>query len=578
MKKLLLIIFCISLSSCTKKPKIVELNLYLSEVVPNLDPHVLTDRTSLKIVKNIYEGLYSYHYLKRPLEIEPVLADGMPEISSDGLTYTIKLKKGVYFTDNPCFKNSKGRELVANDFIYSIKRFLLMPNTKGKILSVVFSDVVDGVKEFIDSSNESSDIKGIKQINNYTLEFKLIKKSSFFPSVLTRPNAFIIPKEAVDFYKDKLSSNPVGTGPFTLELWEPKTKAVLKKNPNYNHYKYPNEGTKEDIDAGLLKDAGKKLPFVDKVNLYILPEEQPRWLNFVRENIDIVEPDKDSYFNAFPLGELSNDLKTRGIKVVKSSVLDLSYYAFNLEKSILKNNKKLRQAMYLAYNVQKHNSLFYNNNAIIAHGLIPPGLFGYDASFTNPYHDYNVQKAKKLLAEAGYPEGKGLPKFKFLIRETIASRQMGEFFAKSMSRIGIKVELVGLNFRDLLNEVYNSRNFDIASLRWRADIAFAEDYLRLLSTSALPPGPNHSTYSNPKYDDLYKKITEQGTVNGEKLKLIEDIRKIYIEDCPLLLLIFPVNLMLTQNYIENFKLSPILEDSEYKFIKINTKVKDENTL
>jgi len=576
MKKLNLLFFLslILTFSCTKKKEKLELNLYLIEVVPNIDPHLITDRTSIKVSKNIYEGLYSYHYLKRPLELEPLLADGMPIISNDGLTYTIKIKKNVFFNDNPCFKNGKGRELKASDFIYSFKRFLSFQETKRMLFLVVLTNYVKGVKEFIEVIDKSNlEIEGIKAIDDYTLEFNLIKESIFFPEVLTRANAYVIPFEAVEYYKDKFNSNPVGTGPFYLAQYDPKNKIVLNKNQNYNHYRYPKEGTQEDIEAGLLVDAGAKLPFVDQVNIFVLPEEQPRWLNFIRGNLDIVEPDKDSYFNAFPLGELASDLKAKGIKVHKSNVLDVWFYAFNFQNPIIKNNKKLRQAMYLAYDIRKHNTLFYNNNAIIAHDLIPPGLLGYDPKFSNPYHDFNIEKARALLKEAGFPKGKGLPKFKFLIRETIASRQMGEFFAKSMAQIGIDIELVPLNFKDLLNTVYKTRDFDLASLRWRADLAFAEDFLRLLSTSAYPPGPNHSMYSNPKYDEIYEKLINTKTSKEEKLELMNKIREIYIEDSPLLLLIFPVNIMLSHNYVENFKLSPIFEDSEYKFIKINTKLK-----
>jgi len=565
-----------TLFSCTKKEKELELNLYLIEIVPNIDPHLITDRTSIKISKNIYEGLYSYHYLKRPLEIEPLLADGMPIVSNNGLTYTIKIKKNVYFNDNPCFKDGKGRELKASDFIYSFKRFLSFEETKRMLFSVILNNYIKGVKEFIEASDKSNiDIEGIKAIDDYTLEFNLIKESIFFPEVLTRANAYVIAHEAVEYYKDKFNTNPVGTGPFYLAHYEPKSKVVLKKNPNYNHYKYPKEGTKEDIESGLLVDAGAKLPFVDKVNIFVLPEEQPRWLNFIRGNIDIVEPDKDSYFNAFPLGELSSELKARGVRVHKSNVLDVWFYAFNFQNSIIKNSKKLRQAMSLAYDIRKHNTLFYNNNAIIAHDLIPPGLFGYDPKFSNPYHEYNLDKARSLLKEAGYPNGKGLPKLKFLIRETIASKQMGEFFAKSMAQIGIEIELVHLNFKELLNTVYKTREFDLASLRWRADLAFAEDFLRLLSTSAYPPGPNHSMFSNKNYDEIYEKLISIKENNNDKQELINKIREIYIDECPLLLLIFPLNIMLSQNYIENFKLSPIFEDSEYKFIKINPKLKSQ---
>lgn len=567
--------FFAAFTSCSNNKKESELNVYLQEVVPGIDPTFTTDRTSNKVISNIYEGLYSYDYLKRPLVLEPVVADSLPIISNDGLNYLIKLKKGVHFTNNPCFENSIGREVVANDFIYSIKRFLSTKKTEGMLLAQVLKETVVGAKEFIESKDPdkiNKEIKGLIAKDIYTIEINLIKTSVFFPDVLTRPNASIIAKEAVDYYKDKFSIHPVGTGPFILETIDSGVKIVLKKNQNYKHYKYPSSGSTEDTNNGLLTDAGKDLPLVDKINLYILPEDQPRWLNFVKGNIDIALPDKDSYYNAFPMGEISKDLAVKGVKVYESKVFDVWFYAFNMEKTILGKNKYLRQAITLAYDTRQHNTLFYNNKAILAHDLIPPGLFAYDDSYTNPYTLYNLEKAKELLAKAGYPDGKGLPKFRFLIRETIAARQMGEYFAKSMSKIGINIELIGLNFRDLLKKVYETRDFDIASLRWRADVPFAEDFLRLLYSKSFPNGPNHSRYSNKEYDALYEKLVSMSN-SENKLTYFKKIREIYTEDCPLILLLYPTNTYLTQNYVENFKTNPIFEDTEYKFLKINEKLK-----
>ncbi len=578
MRKLLgLILISVTLSTCSigKKEEKNVLNVYSYEVIPGLDPMVIADRHSHTVARQIYEGLYEYHYLKNNFEIYPVLAEGLPEVSNKGLIYTIKLKRGVHFTDDPCFKwtKGKGRELVANDFIYSIKRGLLSPYTKGLFFNGILSELLVGIDEFKKDSkkpgfNIDQEIPGMKAVDKYTIQFQLKKTSVYFPGILTRPNAFVVAKEAVDQYGNDFKFHPVGSGPFKLQEWEKESKLVLVRNMNYKHGKYPTEGAPEDKDNGMLKDAGANLPFLAKVVRYILVEEQPRWLNFSRGLLDIVTLDKDSYYDAFPTGNnLAENLKEKGIKVIRTPQLDIYFYGFKMDDNLVGKNKYLRQAISLAYDGQKHNALFYNNQAYVANWILPPGIFGFDPAYKNPYRQYNIQKAKALMIKAGYPNGKGLPPITMLIPDSIASKQMAEHFAKSLEDIGVKISIRAMNFGLLLNELEQERNFQIVSLKWRADLPFPEDFLRTFYSKAFSPGPNHARYNNPEFDKLFERASQltQGT---EKLRIINKMRDMIAEQAIIIPLVNPVQISLTQPYVYNYKPHVLVGDI-YKYVKID---------
>ena len=256
-----------------------------------------------------------------------------------------------------------------------------------------------------------------------------------------------------------------------MQEWEKESKLVLVRNPNYKHGIYPTEGAPEDKDNGMLKDAGAKLPFLAKVVRYILVEEQPRWLNFNRGLLDIVTLDKDSYYDAFPTGsKLDDNLKKKGIKVIKTPQLDIYFYSFNMEDKIVGKNKYLRQAISLAYNAQKHNDLFYNNQAYVANWILPPGIFGFDPAYKNPYTQYNIEKAKSLLLSKGfkYNEKQELfdsqgnrVNFSLITNAGNKIREaMGAQIKQDLEKIGIKVDFSPINFNVLVDRLSNSLDWD----------------------------------------------------------------------------------------------------------------------
>jgi oligopeptide transport system substrate-binding protein len=553
----LLIIF----SSCTGFKKENVLNIYSKEYISSLDPVEVKDRHSVSVIRQIYEGLYEYHYLKEDNKLHPVLAKDMPKKINNN-KYIIELKKGITFTNDACFKGKK-REFKASDFIYSIKRTLKNKKAENSIVVTTLKNVVLGAKEY--SEGKTNDLKGLKATDDYTIKIKTKKESPFFPGILTRPKTFIVAKEAVNYYKENFSNNPVGTGPFYLKKWEKGNKVVLLKNKNY-HGKYPSSASKEN--KKFLKDSGKNIPFINKINFNILVEDQPRWTNFLKGNIDIVELDKDSYFDAYPIdNEFSKDLKEKKVKPYKVQKIETTFYVFNMKDKTLGKNKFLRQAISLAFDGEKYNFLFYNNIAYIANWIIPPGLFGFDPNYQNPLRKYNIAKAKKYLAKAGYPNGKGLKTIELILPESLSSKQKGRFFKKSMSDIGINIKIKTLKFTELLKKL-NKQNFQIMSLQWRADLPISKDFLRIYYGGAVTPGPNMSHYQNKNYDKIFNKVYKMKN-NYEKLNLISKLRDISAKDTPIIPLIHPVSTFLVHGYLENYNHKSFIKDY-YKYLKINT--------
>ncbi|MEE3080349.1 MAG: ABC transporter substrate-binding protein, partial [Bdellovibrionota bacterium] len=314
------------LSSCTKKVDLTEkvLNLSVTSEVKGMDPIYSNDRYSANEVARVYEGLLEYHYLKRPYTLVPNLAEALPTVSEDGLTYTFKIKKGVMFQDNAAFPGGKGRELVAQDFVYSIKR-LADPKLQG-LGWWLLDGKVAGLNEWRDKNaakdetDYSEVIEGLKALDSHTLQFKLKKQFPQFLYSLAMPFTFVVAKEVVEKYGKEFLNNPVGTGPFMLKdgvFKQTAKRFEYIKNPTFRKKTYPKEAS--DEYKAFLKDAGKPLPLVDKIVVQIIKEDQPRWLNFLKGKVDYVSVPKDNFETAVtPDKGLSDDLMKKGISLLIS--------------------------------------------------------------------------------------------------------------------------------------------------------------------------------------------------------------------------------------------------------------------
>jgi len=571
--------FILLFIGCTKEKNYIEreLNLISPEKILGFDPINASDQYSGNEVGKVYEGLFEFHPFKRPYELIPNLAESMPTVSPDGLTYNFKLKKGVLFHDSPAFKDGIKRELTADDVIFSIKR-LADPKLQSKGWWLL-DDKIVGLNEWrtkysvLEVTNYDEPIEGLKKINEYEFEIKLKKQFPQFLYALAMPYSFIVAKEVVLFYGKEFLNYPVGTGPFVLSKFEQSNKIVYHKNPKFREKLYPSEGEEGDEKSGLLMDAGKRLPLVDRINVHVMIESQPKWQNFMKAKMDLIEVKDASISQAINFKrELLSEHKSKGIRLFFNPQLDVTFFAFNHEDSLFKNNLKLRQAMSLAYNREEANKLFYENTAVKANGIIPPGLSGYRKEFKNNFVEYNVELAKKLLAEAGYPNGKGLPEITVQTRNESVARQQIELFAKSMDQIGIKIK-VGMNtWPELINKV-SKKQHQMYVMAWGADYPDAENFLSLLYCANSAPGSNGSNYCNPVFDDMFK-IASVLQDSPARTASYEKLNELVSKEVPWILGFHRNEIFLTQPWIKNYK--PIeFEHTQAQYLNIDLEIKKE---
>ncbi len=545
------------LSSCTKKVDMKEkvLNLAVTSEVKGMDPIYSNDRYSSNEVARIYEGLLEYHYLKRPYTLVPNLAESMPTVSADGLTYTFKIKKGVVFQDNKAFKDGKGRELTAEDFVYSIKR-LADPKLQG-LGWWLLSGKVKGLDEWRERNSSkdkvdyTEEVEGLKATDKYTLQFKLTKQFPQFLYSLAMPFTFAVAKEVVDFYGKEFLNNPVGTGPFMLKdgVFKQSAKRFeYVKNPSFREKKFPKESSEEF--KSMLSDAGKTLPLVDKLVIQIIKEDQPRWLNFLKGKVDYITVPKDNFETAItPDKGLSDELSKKGISLLISPSLDVTYTAFNHDVKLLQN-VDLRRAMALAYDANEMNKLFYSNTALPAQSVIPPGIAGYMKDFKSPYREKNLAKAKELLAKAGYPNGQGLPEITYDCPSSSTSRQIGELFKKQMAEIGVNVKVVQNTWPELQKKI-TKRQVMLYGIAWGADYPDAENFLQLLYGPNRAPGANGSGYDNPEFNSLFAKAAIMQD-SPERTAIYEKLNRMAADQAPWIYGVHRQNFTIKHSWLKNY--------------------------
>lgn len=527
-----------------------------------------------RAIRQIYETLYDYDYFKVPYKISPLLADGAPQISKDGLTYTVKIKQGIRFADDPCFKETKGRgrEFTAQDIIYSFEYFAASPpHTRGyflyyiKDLLAFREESKKQLKKGLDLVTfiKNGEVSGLKLIDKYTIQFNLSTFCPYFIETLTAPGASIIPIEALEYYKKDFNLHPVGTGPFMLKSWGKGENVVLIKNPNYRQDLYPQEGP----------DAGKQLPLVDKVIIRILPTESERSNAFSKGKLDLYNPDQEAFYDYFPQNkELAPEFKAQNVKVAEMDTPRFMGIMFNMNEPVVGKNKYLRQAITHAFDNAKNAEVFFYAKPLVANWIVPPHVFGSDVSYKSPYK-YDLDEAKKLLVKAGYPDGKGLPQLTLLVDNTALMKRVGDFFIDSMSKIGIDVKLEFADTPEKIKRLLDTgkTKADLFVVSELSTYITPEASLRIFYRGNLKYKTDFEGYYNPEYEMLYEKISHMPD-NEEKLKVMKRMHDIVIDDYVVIPMSFLVSYRLYYGYVHNYRPHAIMLD-RYKYINVDMQEK-----
>ena len=426
----------------------------------SLDPVKLSDLYSRTLTAHLFEALYAYDHLARPVKIKPLTAAAMPEVTDDFRTWTIKLRPGIFFADDPVWKGAK-RELVAQDYVYSIKRFA-DPANKAPTWTEIEPLGFVGLNELHDAALKGKaafdydrEIDGLRALDKYTLRIRLAEPRPRLVQVLAGSDLLgAVAREAVEHYGDQFELHPIGTGPFKLVQWRRSSFIAFERNPDYRERYYDAEPAADDAEGQALLAAmkGKRLPLVDRVEIAIIEEEQPRWLSFVGGEADMAYRVGYQFVRqAMPGGVVAPNLAKRGIRGYRIVDPAANYYFFNMEDATVggytPERVALRRAISLGMDSRNVADYAYDGLAAVSQGPILPNCTYFDARFKSECGDYDPGRARALLDLYGYRERDGrreTPEGQPVVL-TIAtqadqrSRRIAEVMSKNMKALGIEM-------------------------------------------------------------------------------------------------------------------------------------------
>ena len=548
----------------------------------SLDPVRGYDQTVEQVARQVYSTLMTYSYLERPYKLEPDLLEAMPTVSADKLTWTFKLRPGVRFVDSPCFPGGKGRELTADDVLYSLKRYAdgNLNNASWFALQGAVVGLDDyhaaTVKAGAGADLTAVDVPGLRKIDKLTFTITLTHENALFLHALTLMPTAIVPREAVAFYKDRFQVNPVGTGPFmaTRELTRNGTLRLVR-NPRY-YRTYPSVGAPGDAQAGLLKDAGKRLPIVDAMEMPLIEEPQPGALKFLRGELDWRPLDR-AWFSKMVVRNADGGFRLADEYAGKFVIyfvpsMETEYLLVNMKDPVLGGNKLLRQAIAAAVDPQVLVDVLHNGLGRRLQSPPPPDLPGGERETGAVARPHDIAAARKLLAQAGYPDGKGLEPITLSFFETTSTtRDEFDLLKAQLAAIGIQAKGQFMD-QPTFTKAAENGNFQIASYGWVADYPDAEDFYQLNYSRNEPPGSNWARYANPAYDKAYEE--SRFMANGaERLARFRTMNALVQDEVPMILLFTPLKYGIVQNWIGNFKRNLLLQEHLYMSVDMARKKK-----
>ncbi len=487
------------------------------------DCAVESDEITGTLCDNIFDTLLQYDHLARPIKMQPRAALALPDISADGKTYTLKLKRGITFTNHPAFKGKK-RELVAADYVYSMKR-LLDPINRAK-WQFLLDGKIEGLNELADDAKKSGKfdydkpIRGLEAVDAYTLIIRLKAPDYNLSYILAMPATAALAREVVEQYGKAVAEHPIGTGPFRLKEWRRSSRVTLEANPDFRGEFFESTGGNGKNDAAIaahLKD--KRLPIVQIIELDIIDEDQPRWLAFVGAEHDVIRPIPPPLADAaLPGGKLAPNLRSKGIYTTPDEAAWLTYTTFNMEDKIVGGYSAeriaLRRAMSMAFPIQDEIAIIEKGQAEEAWSPIARGMAGFvdeKASF----HEYNPARAKALLDTYGFIDRDGdgwreMPDGSPLVIDHASVpdqrvRSRNELWGRAMERIGIRMTFNKVEKLPELRKLAQLGKIPMFSYGWIADYPDGENFLQLFWSKSIG-GPNYTLFSRPEFDALYERI------------------------------------------------------------------------
>ncbi|MCX7896632.1 MAG: ABC transporter substrate-binding protein [Rhodocyclaceae bacterium] len=598
----------------------------------HLDPVQSYSEDEIAFTAQIYEPPLQYHYLKRPYELMPATATKVPEpiyLAADGsilpkdapaqriayTDYVIEIKPGILYQPHPAFAeqpsdafaraqkladfpNRATRELVAEDYVYGIKR-LAHPHLHSPILGLM-SEYIVGLAEFAKELRKVAPhdkgwldlraypLAGVTAIDRYRYRIRIKGKYPQFLYWLAMPFFAPMPWEADRFHSQPgmaeknltLDWYPIGTGPYMLTENDPNARMVLEKNPNFRGETYPCEGEEGDAERGLLADCGKPIPFIDKVVFTREKEQIPYWNKFLQGYYDASGIASDVFDQAIQLsgaGEvtLTPAMRSKGIVLMTSVAASTFYMGFNMLDPLVgglsEKARKLRQAISIAIDQEEFISIFMNGRGVVAMSPLPPGIFGHrdGKEGVNPVvyqwtaegpRRKDIAEAKRLLAEAGWPDGRHAQSGEPLIIHLdttatgVGAKSRIDWLIKQFQKLGVQLVVRSTDYNRFQEKVRKGA-VQLFYLGWNADYPDPENFLFLLygpQGKVAQQGENAANYANPEYDRYFEAMRAMD--NGpERQALIDAMVRILQEDAPWVWGFHPLDYSLRHAWLLNRK-------------------------
>ncbi|WP_280153332.1 ABC transporter substrate-binding protein [Piscinibacter sp. XHJ-5] len=452
------LVFCAAAGAAPQK--VLRYAFLIAET--SLDPARINDTYSRTLTPHIFEAPYTFDHLARPVKLKPLTADGMPQHSTDFQTWTIRIRPGIHFADDPAFKGRR-RELVAQDYVYSIKR-IADPANKSPVWTGLAEEKILGLAELRQQALDQKkpfdydrEIDGLRALDRYTLQVKVAEsRPRFTESLADSALLGAVAREVVESYGDRIDEHPVGTGPFRLAQWRRRSFIALERNPDFREMVYDAEPAADDAEgqALLARFKGRRLPMVDRVEISIIEEHQPRWLSFINGEADFIERVDAQFINtAMPGGRVAPNLAKKGVRGYRQIEAGSTYYFFNMDDPTVggytPDKVALRRAIGLGLDLDAEIRLLRRGQAVPAQSPVLPHTSGYDPKFKSEFSDHDLPRAKALLDMFGFvdrdgdgwrdmPDGSPLV-LRIATEPDQRSRQFDEMTKKDMDALGVRV-------------------------------------------------------------------------------------------------------------------------------------------
>ena len=505
----------------------------------SLYPYHVTGVVMLHMASQLFNGLVRFDP-KNITQVLPSIAESW-EVSADGLVYTFKLKKGVLFHDDPCFSKGEGREVKASDFKYSFE--LLCTASEDNILfESYFKDKIKGADVYFEKSKTGKDIdlEGVKVIDDYTLQIVLTSPANTFLYILAGPGGYVLPHEGIQKYGSK---NAVGTGPFIYKGTTDE-KVYFVRNPFYHR----------------TDSIGNQLPFLDSVIINFIPDKEKELEAFKAEDIHLIIGLPSASISEMVDVQIS-DFSSKNPKyyLQRNSELRTEYYQFNITRKPF-DDLKVRQAFSYAIDRKKVISDVLNTEAFGPgiFGFTPPGISGYDITEIKGYH-FSPERAKKLLAEAGYPNGRNFPKVTVELNSGGGKHvSVVEEIRKQLKQVlNVELDFVVVSFDQKLEDARYGRA-DIFRSGVIADYPSPEAFLVLLYGAYVPDNleepsyTNFTRYKNARFDSLFLEGLKGAKQTADAYANFMMAEEIMMQDAPLIVLWYEECLKMHHPFVKNF--------------------------